>query len=642
MPDTSRDEIRRIRIRISLSILWITALFLFSSEFLASILNNRLDAQGAGVWQRILFTFKPSVVAVFMASWLAVNVLTSVILKPVFDYLKDGKNYDRARTVAIKFPWVMIITVDLLWLVGVLVHNMLKNWQPDSGIFWPWVQFMKLASGNISALLSVLVINTILMETRTRLNLTDIRPGENDVFMRNKDYAIFISLAVYFIANMGYLAYYFNHRPGGPDMVLLNVSVAVNGLWLMVTALGLIYFSKRDYFYQIGLLRSRLNELRAGGGDLSRRIILTNFDEIGDLATSFNAFLDTLNRDILALKDIVTRVRSHSESLFVSAREAAASGEEQADRTGRISGSMDRYSLAMESVRDNVLRQTQNIGKNTEAARQLTTGIDSLVRKIQSVRSGTDQNLRSAEDGVRKARQTMEKSQKMNGSVDAITRKIREAGQQSSQIDAILRAVEEIADRTNLLSMNAAIEAAHAGDAGRGFSIVAREIRELSVSAAGSVQDIGRILGVIRDLISESVNLSQGMEQETRENNLLARDSEQGLQGIIANMQSLAVMVKDIGGIVEEQGRITGEFSRRIEELLEFSGGIRTTVEEQTQSSARIRETLVELSSRIGESARASENLTRSARELETVGRELETIAAKFRVTENGPDPILK
>jgi methyl-accepting chemotaxis protein len=628
-------DVNELRRSIVLALFIITAFFLFTGEFLASFLNNKLDAQNAGFLARLAFTFKPSVVLVFVASWLVIVLLSLWILRPIFDFLKDGSNYEKARAVALKFPWIMIITQDIFWIVGTMVHMLSRNLQPESGIYWVWVEFMKLANGNLSALFTVLVINVILMEVKTRLNLTEIRPGEKDIFTRNKDYILFISLAVYVVANIGYVAYYFNNRTAGPDMVLLNTSIIVTGLALLVPSVFIIIFSKREYFFQIGLLKDKLQELENGHGDLSKRIILTNFDEVGDLAFAFNRFLDSLNVDIVSLKNIVGRVRSNSESLLHSAGDMTQASAEESRSTRDISGTMDRFNSMMQLIQDNILNQTKNIGNNTAAAEELSRGIESIVDRISGVRKNTELNLASAEDGVRKANLSVEKSLNMNASIGVISGKINEAGKQSEHIDEILRSIQDIAERTNMLSLNASIEAAHAGDAGKGFAIVAQEIRDLAGLSSASAENISKLLGVMRDIIRQSVELSKNVEKDTRENNELARESGIALKNIIQNMQNIASMVTEIGRITEEQEKISKDFLKNIEELKDFSDNIRNSVSEQTSGAAQIKESLSSLGKRIVDNARSSDRLSVSARELESVGKELADISGKFKVRED-------
>lgn len=635
--NTANDKdvfVRKLRRSIILALFIITAFFLFTGEFLASILNNRLDDLGMGFLYRVGFTFKPSVILVFLASWIAVCVLSLWILKPIFDFVKDNRHYEKARKVALKFPWIMIITQDALWIVGTFAHLLGKHLQPESGIHWLWVEFMKLANGNLSALFTVLVVNVILMKVKTQLNLTEIREGENDIFIRNKDYILFVSLAVYIIANIGYVTYYFNLRTAGADMVLMNVSIAVTGLALLVPALFIIFFSKREYFFQIGLLKEKLLELQKGHGDLTNRIVLTNFDEIGDLAFAFNRFLDYLNHDILSLKGIVDHVQSNSEKLFVSAQQLSTGSEEQSVTTQSISATMNQFNEMMRQVQDNILNQTKNIQNNTAAAEELSRGIESIVDKIISVRDNTDSNLKSAEEGIRKVNLSVEKSLKMSGNIENISAKINEAGKQSEHIDDILRSIQDIAERTNLLSLNASIEAAHAGDAGKGFAIVAQEIRELASLSSGSADNIGQLLGVMRDIIRQAVELSANVEKDTRENNILAKESGAALKNIILNMQNITSMVTEIGRITEEQEKISKDFLTNIEELKDFSGKIQSTVREQTAGAEQIREALSSLSRRITENAESSDHLTKSARELESVGKDLADITGQFKVKE--------
>lgn len=631
----NRADVRKLRLTIAIALFIITSFFLFSGEFLASMLNNRLDSEGRDFLFRFAFTFKPSVIAVFLASWVLITLLSLWILKPIFDFIRDGRNYEKARIVALKFPWIMIITQDVFWLVGTFAHSLTKHFQADSGIDWQWIEFMKLSNGNLSALFTVLVINVILMKVKTQLNLTDIREGENDIFIRNKDYILFISLAIYVIANIGYIAYYFSRRSGAPDPVLLNVSVIITGLALIVPALVIILFSKREYFFQIGLLKEKLLDLQKGHGDLSSRIILTNFDEIGDLAFSFNRFLDYLNHDIVSLKNIVGQVQSNSEKLFQSAQKISQGSEGQSVSTQSISATMNQFSSMMMQIQDNILNQTKNIQNNTAAAEELSRGIESIVDKIITVRNNTDINLKSAEEGIRKVNLSVEKSLKMSENVEVISGKINEAGHQSEHIDEILRSIQDIAERTNLLSLNASIEAAHAGDAGKGFAIVAQEIRELANLSAGSADNIAKLLGVMRDIIRQAVELSGNVEKDTRENNNLAKESGSALKSIIQNMQNISSMVSEIGRITEEQDKISKDFLKNIEELKDFSGNIQNTVKEQTAGAAQIKESLLTLSQRITEGAESSEHLTNSARELESVGKELADISGQFKVKEN-------
>lgn len=352
-------------------------------------------------------------------------------------------------------------------------------------------------------------------------------------------------------------------------------------LLLLITVSVTVLFMAKKIAQPILNVSEVMQDVVEGEGDLTRRIETSSQDEIGNLANHFNALLARLNHDLSKVDQSAQNLKDGS----TSARQRMEEGSEHLTLITRSIG--------------NIARQTENaasgIEQLTATVEEMARNIDSLMNSMSRQAASVEESASSIEEMARNIEQTAgmaEKTKDISKNLNQVAQEgssavnnsmtsIREVSEYSRQILKLLSLITNIAKQTNLLAMNAAIEAAHAGEAGKGFAIVADEIRRLSEDTNKNARDIGEVVGTIVSKIDESVKLSEkagiGLEMITaysQQNvkvisqlSLALSEQKNGAQEILKSTEDLVRITEEVKLSMTEQKKATDEFSHALADL---------------------------------------------------------------------------
>ncbi|MPS32468.1 MULTISPECIES: methyl-accepting chemotaxis protein [unclassified Salinivibrio] len=316
-------------------------------------------------------------------------------------------------------------------------------------------------------------------------------------------------------------------------------------LGVVATLLALVIagLAARQIVKPLKLLAERLAEIADGDGDLTQRIQLKNRDEIGVLAGRFNRFLDKL-------QPIMANVINSVEEAEHTAKEAARVAVQTRDGSREQVSSLDAVATASEEM----TQTASQVASHTESALTAATAVNTATEKGEKIVTGSSQamtRLVETLNGATHDAQTLQKS--------------------SQDITEILTVIDTMSEQTNLLALNAAIEAARAGEQGRGFAVVADEVRELSQRTNQSITQI-------RTVIDSLQSGAESVVAAIHEGNQLADDTAEKVQETVASLDQIRTAMQDMMGLnseisaaAEQQSAVSGDVTQNVTHIRERS-----------------------------------------------------------------------
>jgi methyl-accepting chemotaxis protein len=307
---------------------------------------------------------------------------------------------------------------------------------------------------------------------------------------------------------------------------------------LIVTPFTLLLIRK-SILGPIRLVAACMADIAEGEGDLTQRIPVKSQDEIGKLAQGFNTFAQKIH-------DTIAQVASSATDVASAATEIAAASDEMANGLNQQSSQVHQISSAIEEMNASIVEVAR---KSEDAAKQ-------------AVRSGD-----VAEEGGAIVNQTVDEMQSIKQTVTDTAQSVEELGKRGEQIGQIIAVINDIADQTNLLALNAAIEAARAGEHGRGFAVVADEVRKLADRTTKATDEIAHSITAIQTETKQAVDrMSKGTDQVTKG---VERASHAGesLQQIVSSARAVAEMIQSIAAAADQQSTASTQVANNIENI---------------------------------------------------------------------------
>jgi len=284
--------------------------------------------------------------------------------------------------------------------------------------------------------------------------------------------------------------------------------------------------------------------------------------------------LPVLSNDELG--DLTRATNEMSESLKTMVADVAASANEVASAATEISSSNEEMSKG-------VAEQTEQVNQISSAIEQMSNSVVEVARKSNDAATNADESGRIAEEGGQVVQQTIEGMESIKEAVGSVGASVEQLGKQGEQIGQIIEVINDIADQTNLLALNAAIEAARAGEHGRGFAVVADEVRKLADRTTKATEEIGESIQAIQTETTGAVDRMNGGQQQVEKGVELATGAGESLTKIVNSAKDVAGMIQSIASAAEEQSSASEQVSRNVESI---KAGAEQTNEATTQAAS--------------------------------------------------------
>jgi methyl-accepting chemotaxis protein len=455
----------------------------------------------------------------------------------------------------------------------------------------------------------------------------------------------------------------------------MNISI-ITGIACLLLSLGISIFLSRGITMPLGKVLAAAANI--SDGDLNQKLENKSRDETGQLTEAFRIMVAYLmnmanvadkianqdltetvtpksEKDVLGvafqkmingLRKTVGQVAESANSVTSAAgqlsKAAEQSGEatnqiattiqqvakgtaEQTEGVTRTAGSVEQMGRAIDGVANGAKEQAAAVTKASQVATRINTAIEQVTNNAQAVTRDSAEAARYSRDGAKTVKETIVGMEAIRSKVGLSASKVEEMGTRSDEIGAIVETIEDIASQTNLLALNAAIEAARAGEQGKGFAVVADEVRKLAERSSLATKEIAGLIKGIQKTVSEAVSAMKESASEVELGVVRANSAGEVLNNILEAAESVYKQAEDAGTAAARVSQAAGELVGAVD-------SVSAVIEENTAATEQMAANSTELTQQIENIASVSEENSAAVEEVsastEEVSAQVEEVSA--------------
>ncbi len=398
-------------------------------------------------------------------------------------------------------------------------------------------------------------------------------------------------------------------------------------------AYAVVFVVARNLLSQIKGLRKRVSAMASK--DLRQAADLSSSDELGATAGDLAVLTRELNLSLRAFKNAVKDMESSSTEVSRSSSLMSESSGELAAAVEQIAATLVESEELTGSIRRSVERQIDAVERTTDELHASDSGLKAIVAKMDGLKALAAEGDEATRSGTDSVGSLIERSESLGSRSRELETRIRNIEEASAAIGAMTETIADIADRTELLAMNASIEAAHAGASGKGFAVVAGAIRELAASTASALEAIRNRRATIDEAVSEASSSSREAGKIAKDLDAHTGRAKQALDRISETTRQFIEGIDTATEAIRGYERQSAAILSNAVALKDFSGTIRSAVAEQEAGSKETMEAVRSLRETSSRNADESASLAGLSASLKSAGKGLDSVVAQF-VLEDG------
>ncbi len=372
----------------------------------------------------------------------------------------------------------------------------------------------------------------------------------------------------------------------------------------IIAGIGVAFTISNSITSRLSLVTTKLKELAQNEGDLTARLEIKSKDEIGHLAQSFNSMMGNIQHLIKEVKDMTVDVAASSEQLTASSTEAKLA--------------TDQVTVSIQQVAAHSETQMQGTEESLSALEEMTSTIQTIAESSSLASESSYEASQQADNGNEYIKKSVEQMSTVRVSVESAAQVVQRLEDRSIEINSILEVITAISNQTNLLALNAAIEAARAGEQGKGFAVVADEVRKLAEQSTASASQISELISEILKETSSAVDaMEKGTEDAYSGEEMMNRAGE-SFDQILSSIKKVSEQIDEVSSASQQIAASSQQVTASIDELASIS---KETAENGHTVAASSEETLASM-----------EEISSSASSLSEMAEKLQRLVGKFKL----------